>query len=311
MARQRLISTAHGTRADAFGPAEWALLAAPAIMWGSSFLLIAAALETTEPLLITLGRLMFGAVALAFFPRARGSVPREAWPRIILLAVTWMAIPLALFPIAQQWINSSITGMLNAAMPIFATLIAAALLKRLPGRMQAAGVVIGFLGVLLVSLPSLQLAGTAALGVFLIVLATAFYGLSVNIAVPVQQQYGGIPVIWRAQWIAILLSLPLGLASVPGSEFAWTSLAAVAALGVFGTGLAFIAMAELAGRVGATRASVAIYFIPIVAVALGVAVRGDEVEPVSLVGMVLVIIGAYLASRRERVPEPSPVLADA
>jgi drug/metabolite transporter (DMT)-like permease len=79
------------------------------------------------------------------------------------------------------------------------------------------------------------------------------------------------------------------------------------ALGVFGTGLAFIAMAVLVGRAGATRGAVAIYFIPVVALILGVTVRGESVEPVSLAGVALILVGAILTSRREaRARETAP-----
>ena len=70
-------------------------------------------------------------------------------------------------------------------------------------------------------------------------------------------------------------------------------------LGVLGTGLAFVLMATLTGRVGGPRASVAIYFLPIVAIVLGVLVLGETVAPVALLGVLLVIAGAWFASRRE------------
>jgi drug/metabolite transporter (DMT)-like permease len=79
----------------------------------------------------------------------------------------------------------------------------------------------------------------------------------------------------------------------------------VVALGVLGTGVAFVMMATLVGRAGATRGAVAIYFIPIVAVVLGVAVRGDGVTVVALSGVALVIVGAYLTSRRETPASPA------
>ena len=87
--------------------------------------------------------------------------------------------------------------------------------------------------------------------------------------------------------------------SLPSSEFAWSSTLAVAVLGSFGTGLAFVAMTTLVGRVGATRGSVAIYFLPVVAIALGVVFRDETVAAISLVGTGLVLAGAYLSSRRE------------
>jgi drug/metabolite transporter (DMT)-like permease len=69
-------------------------------------------------------------------------------------------------------------------------------------------------------------------------------------------------------------------------------------LGVVGTGIAFALIASLIGRVGSTRASFITYLIPVVALVLGVAFRDDDVAPLALVGVVFVIGGALLASRR-------------
>ena len=77
---------------------------------------------------------------------------------------------------------------------------------------------------------------------------------------------------------------------------------AVAVLGVLGTGIAFALMGTLVGRVGSTRASFITYLIPVVALVLGVVFRGDEVFALELVGVVFVIGGALLASRRTATP---------
>jgi drug/metabolite transporter (DMT)-like permease len=137
----------------------------------------------------------------------------------------------------------------------------------------------------------------------MVVLAVLCYGVAVNVAVPLQQRYGALPVLFRAQIVALVLLLPAAAASLPSSEFAWSSAFAVAALGFFGTGWALVAMTTLVGRVGATRGSVAIYFLPIVAIALGVVFRDETVAAISLVGTAIVLAGAYLTSRRE---EPDP-----
>jgi drug/metabolite transporter (DMT)-like permease len=93
---------------------------------------------------------------------------------------------------------------------------------------------------------------------------------------------------------------PLGVVGWLDSEFAWDATVAVAIAGVVGTGLAFVIMGSLVGRVGSTRASFITYVIPVVALILGVVFRSDEVTFVAIVGVVLVIAGAVLASRRER-----------
>jgi len=302
MSSRRLIETAHGTRRDAFGAHEWALLAAVAAMWGSSFVFIEIGLEHFGPGLIAFARVAIGALTLSLMPRSRRPVDRSDLPRVALLGIVWMAAPLLLFPIGQQWIDSSLAGMINGAVPIFAAVTAAILLRRLPARRQLSGIAIGFAGVVAVLWPATRDADATALGAGLVVLAVLCYGIAVNVAVPLQQRYGALPVLLRAQVAALVLLLPAAVAWTPSSEFAWSSALAVCALGFFGTGWAFVAMTTLVGRVGATRGSVAIYFLPVVAIALGVVFRDETVATISLVGMALVLAGAYLTSRREDPP---------
>lgn len=304
MSNRRLLETAHGTRRDAFGAHEWALLAAVAAIWGSSFLFIEIGLEHFGPGLIAFGRVAIGALTLSLMPRSRRPIERADLPRVALLGIVWMAAPLLLFPIGQQWIDSSLAGMINGAVPIFAGVTAAILLRRLPAGRQLGGIALGFLGVVGVLWPATRNADATALGASLVLLAVLCYGIAVNLAVPLQQRYGALPVLLRAQIIALVLLAPAALVSLPDSEFAWTSALAVAALGFFGTGWAFLAMTTLVGRVGATRGSIAIYFLPVVAIGLGVVFRHETIAAVSIVGTALVLVGAYLTSRREGPPEP-------
>jgi drug/metabolite transporter (DMT)-like permease len=125
------------------------------------------------------------------------------------------------------------------------------------------------------------------------------YGLAVNLAVPLQQRYGALPVLLRAQLAALALLLPFGLWSLPGSHPQWGAALALLPLGILGTGLAFVLMSTLVGRVGGPRGAVATYFIPVVAIALGVIFLDERVAPVALLGTALVLGGAWLTSRRE------------
>lgn len=297
----RLLSTSHGTNREAFSGADWALFLSLVLIWGGSFLFIAIGLDHFHPGLVTFLRVGFGAGTLALVPRARRSpVAKEDWPRVAVLGLIWIALPLSFFPIAQQWINSAVTGMLNGAMPIFTALVSVALLRELPGPRQGLGLVVGFAGIAAISLPSAEGGGTAAIGVVLVLAATICYAFATNIVAPLQQKYGSLAVLARVQWVALVLVTPYGLIGLAGSEFAWSSLTATLAVGVLGTGLAFVLMGTLTGRVGATRASFITYVIPVVALVLGVVFRGDQVAGVAVAGVVLVIIGAFLASRRER-----------
>ena len=141
------------------------------------------------------------------------------------------------------------------------------------------------------------------------------YGLSTHLVVPLQQRYGGIAVIWRAQLSALVLITPVGLWQLPRSAFEWGPVLAMVPLGVVGTGLALVWMADLAGRVGGSRAAVAIYLVPIVAIALGVLVRDEAVSPLALGGMVLVLLGTAgeegAEQRTERADEDRLAVDDA
>jgi drug/metabolite transporter (DMT)-like permease len=289
-----------GRRSGAFAAIDWALLAGVAAMWGSSFLFIDVGVDHLRPELLALLRLAFGVATLAAIPAARRAVPRSSWPAIALLGVVWMAVPFMLFPVAQQWIDSSLAGMLNAAAPLFTAVIAALMARRLPPARQQLGLLIGILGVVAVSWPYLGGAHATAVGAGLMLLATLLYGVAFNLAAPLEERHGALPVIWRAEIVALVLVAPAGLASVPDSSFAWSSLLAVAALGCLGTALAFAAFTTLVGRVGSTRASVTVYFLPPVAIALGALARDEAIAAASLLGAGFVVAGAYLTSRNER-----------
>ena len=213
--RRRVPSTAQGSRLESFGLIEWALLAGVALIWGSSFLLIEIGLESLAPATITWARATFGFLTLAAVPAARQPVDRADYPRVVLLAFVWLIVPFLLFPIAQQHIDSALTGMLNAATPIFSAAIATVLLRSLPRLRQAAGIALGFAGTVAIGLPAARLSADAAWGVLLVVAATFFYGIALNLAVPLQQRYGAPAVMMRALGVATAATAPFGSPAWP------------------------------------------------------------------------------------------------
>ena len=150
------------------------------LTWGGSFLLIDIGLDHFAPTLVAFGRIAFGALTLSLFPAARGPVPRSDWPQIALVGVTWMAIPFVLFAVAQQWIDSSLAGMINAATPLMVALVAALAVRQLPSRLQGAGLLLGFAGVVAISVPSVG-DGSNALGIALVLGAAFLYGIAFNL----------------------------------------------------------------------------------------------------------------------------------
>lgn len=287
------------TDRDAFGVADWGLLGAVGLAWGSSFLLIKIGLEAFHPGLITWARVALGALALLSIPRTRTPIAREDRGRIVVLSLLWVAIPFTLFPLAEQHITSAATGLLLGATPLFTGVIAALFFDRVPRGAQRYGIVVGFVGVALISIGPGRAGGGSLLAVLMVLAATLFYGIATNLAAPLQQRYGAVPVMARMLMIATVFTAPFGVVGAARSSFAVGPALAVVVLGVVGTGFAFAMMATLVGRVGGPRASLVTYLIPVVALALGVVLLGEAVARIAVLGAGLVVVGAWLASRRE------------
>ncbi len=280
---------------------DWGLLLGAASIWGASFFFIDIGLEAFAPGLVTFFRIAFGCMTLWLIPIKRQPIQREDRKNIMLLGVTWMAFPLSMFPIAQQWINSSMTGMLNSAMPVLTVLVGLIMFKIPTASIQLAGVATGLIGLFLIGVPEVTTDGTNALGVLLVVLAVLSYAVAVHIAGPLQRKYGAIPVVRHALLFAVLLSTPYGVVGVTDSGFAWGPMIACLALGAGGTGIAFALAAELNGRVGAVRTSIVTYLIPIIAVLLGVLFRDDSITIWAITGTVVVLLGAFLTTLTQKI----------
>ena len=293
--------TRHPT-GNEFTPVDWSLFAAVGAIWGASFLFIDIGLDALPPGVITLMRVGLGALALALLPRQRVSVEPSDRARVVMLSVVWVAVPFTLFPIAEQHISSALAGLLNGGTPIFAAIFAVLLFRQRTRGKQLLGIAIGFVGVVLVSLPSVGDGSSEAFGVALVIAATVCYGLAVTIAAPLQQRYGSVNLMAKVLALATIWTAPYGLGQMSDATWEAGPVVAVVVLGVVGTGLAFALMGDLVGRVGSTRASFITYLIPAVAVVLGVAFRGDEISALELVGIVVIISGVLLASRRVAAP---------
>lgn len=278
---------------------DWAVLAVPGLIWGMSFYFIAEGLEMFPAMAITPARIGLGALALAPLRAARAPVPRSAWPGIALLAVVWMAVPLTMFPLAEERVSSSLTGMLNGATPLFVAVVGAAVYGLRSSRAQRAGLLVGFAGVVLIAAPAAGDGGSSAVGVALILVALVCYGFSLHIARPLQQSHGVLAVLWRSQLVAFAVTMPLAAGATDDIEFLWGPFLMIVALGVLGTGVAHAVTAGNTARFGATRASASLYLTPVISLVLGAVLRDEDVYLASVIGCAVALLGAYLAGRTD------------
>jgi drug/metabolite transporter (DMT)-like permease len=275
----------------------WLLLIIPGLIWGASFLFIAEGLRSIAPNGVTFVRICIGFATLALFPAARKPVARSDWGSVAWLGVLWFAFPLSMFPFAEQRVSSALTGMLNGANPLFATLVASFIARRVPSRGVAAGLAVGLAGAVLMSVPAMNEGHSSTEGVGMILAALVSYGFALSVARSLQQKYGAVPVIWRAQAVGLVLTAPLGMPALIAAHWSIVPLLSLLALGAFGTAIANVLMASAAGRFGAARASGTTFLIPVVALVLGVVVRHEHVALLAVAGGLVCLTGAWLMKR--------------
>jgi drug/metabolite transporter (DMT)-like permease len=273
------------------------------LTWGSSFLLIAVVIDHFDPSVVPFGRSLAGAVALACFRGAREPISARHWPRIAVLGLVWMALPFWLFPLAEQTVTSGVAGMMNGGLPVVTALITAIWVRRLPSRKRVFAIILGFIGIAIIAAPAVREESQSAKpvadlrGVLLLLAAVGCYAVATNIARPLQAQFAPARLLVRVQLAASLWSLPVALAGINESVFSISSLAALVTLGVVGTGLAFVAFGMLLERTGITRAMIPTYFTPVVGLLLGAVFRDEHIAVLSVAGMAVVILSAWMTSK--------------
>jgi drug/metabolite transporter (DMT)-like permease len=276
------------------------LIAILALLWGSSFFWIKLALEGLTPTQLTFARLALGALVVAPIVLARRlALPgtRAMWGHLAVSALVGNAIPYTLFAVAEQTTSSSLAGVLNSTTPLWTVLIAYTVGQERPiTRTRLVGLLVGFLGAIVVISPwALPLAATPG-GVFACVGAAASYGLAYVYQARYLTNRGLSPLVLTAAQLAIAtallaLTLPIsGSSPRPGA----TAMTAVLILGVFGTGVALVINFALIATEGPTLASVVTYLLPAVALALGVLVLAEPVTWTLPIGASVILIGVAL-----------------
>jgi drug/metabolite transporter (DMT)-like permease len=281
---------------------DWLLLILPGTIWGASFLFIAEGLDAVGPTGVTFLRIAIGFATLSCIPAARRPIVASDWRGTAAVGVLWMAFPLSMFPFAEQHVSSALTGMLNGATPLFVAAVATLAMRQPLTRPVLTGIAVGFAGTVLMAVPGGPGINDATpanqpFGIFLIILALISYGFAINVARPLQLRNGALPVVWRALGIAVLLTAPLGVPAVAAGHWSLRPVAALTALGAFGTGVAYVLTATAAGRMGATRASATAFLIPVIALVLGITVRHEHVAPLAVAGAAICLGGAWLIRR--------------
>lgn len=284
--------------------AEFLLLSA---IWGASFLFIKVGDDAFAPLQVSFGRILLGAVfLLGWLAVTRDRLPRgaRAWWHLFVAGLLFNAVPFSLFAYAETHISSILAGIWNATTPLMTLLFAVALLpQERPTRRRVTGLLIGFAGVVVLLGPWSGLSGGALLGNLAGLGAAVCYGLGFNYT---RRHLSG-----RPESAASLSAAQLGLATLQlavltpfvtdaPASLPVDSVLSVVALGVLGTGFAYILNYDVIRAAGATVASTVTYLIPLFAAVLGVLVLDEALGWNEPAGAVVVILGILASEGRLR-----------
>ena len=307
----------------------WLLFMVASFSWGSSFLFIKIGLDAgLPPLTLVSYRLLVATAFLLVVARLVGArFPRDRWTlgRVVLLALIYVVVPFLLITWGEQYVGSALASILNSLPPLFTIVFGALWLADEPITVnRLAGLVLGFAGAVVLVSPNLGLepapatdAGLVLAGEVAILVSSAFYALGAvfirrNLSGPSVDDPATGPRRLRSIELSIALSVSAAvmttLLAVALEPAAWAApvisgiapeaLLAVVWLGLFGSGIAYLAYFPVLDAWGATRSALIGYTLPVVGIVLGVIVLRERIGLVEVLGTALILGGILLVNSR-------------
>src|SRR5262245_9543951 len=281
----------------------WPTFATLCAIWGLPYFFIKLALQDLSPGCGACGRITLAAAGLVPIPWHRGSLQKAFAQKgaVIAFAVAELVIPFSLIAMGEQWISSSLTGILIATVPLSVVLIAPLFgVRERLGALRIAGLAIGFCGV--VAIVGLDTGHGPMLwaGVACIMISVAGYAIGPLVVERYLSDVDELGAVAASLVVASVLLLPLAAWSAPDHVPATVSLGAVAALGIACTALALYLYFYLINEAGAARASLVAYINPAVAAVIGVLVLDEPFGVATGVGMAMILFGSWLATGKNR-----------
>ncbi len=285
------------------------------VIWGTSFLFIKIGVRELHPLWLTFGRVAAGVLTLlVVIVVTRDRLPRDLrlWGHLTVVALLGVTLPFTLFGFGEQRVSSVLAGIWNAATPLVALPLAVLAFRteRMTTR-RAAGLAIGFVGVLVVLGVWTGVGGSQLTGQLMCFGAAMCYA----VAIPYQKKFiagrtGSGVTMAGAQLLVALAQLTVAaplLAGAPPNPAGLSTevLLSVLALGVLGTGIAFVLNFRVIRVAGASTSSSVTYLMPVVATVVGVLILHEHLHWYEPVGAAIVLVGVAVSQGlrlRRRAP---------
>lgn len=290
---------------------NWIIFISLCLIWGSSFELMKLGMfenhDFSKPLLnpyqvASLRMISAGVVMLPFALKAMKSVPKNLLQYLVYSGLLGSFFPAFLFCIAETKVGGGIAGSLNSLTPLFVIIVGALFFKLTTNTQKIIGVLIGLSGSCILIYANVK--GEAIpnyLSIGYIIVATFMYGINVNMII---KKLTGVPSTQIAAVAFSSLIIPslmilfyTGYFSLPLAETKYVmATTASSVLGILGTAVASILFYILMKRAGGLFASTVTYGIPFVAIGWGL-IHNEIITAIHIVGLVVILIGVYLANK--------------
>jgi drug/metabolite transporter (DMT)-like permease len=278
---------------------SWSLLLVLAAIWGASYLFIKIGLRDLSPAAVAFLRVFLAALVLIGLAAAKGAFGdlRRLAGIIVLVGALQAAGPFLLIALGEQEIASSLAGILVASAPIFTVVLAIWVdhEERASG-MRLLGVGAGFAGVIVLLGLDLGGSGAAVLGGLAVVLAGLGYAVGGLIVKRRLRDVAPLGLAAAVMLASSVLLAPAAALSAPASFPGLGPVAAMLALGVLGTGIAFAIFYELIATVGPARSLLVAYIAPAFAIFYGAVFLDEAITAQTIAGVVLIVGGSWLAA---------------
>lgn len=284
----------------------WLLFSLIGVIWGVPYLFMKVAVDELSIPLIVFSRLAIGATLLIPLAlRENSKSPIKPYLKYILFyAFLEMIVPWTLITSAQRDLSSGVVALLVATVPIWATLFAHHTGDSTAAhRVRIFGIVIGLIGiVLIVGIESFSDFGNT-LALLQVLIAAASYAWAVNMVTRKVVGVSGLTINGIAMFASSILFAPFALTDLPDQSPSLNAVLATLGLGILCSGIAFWVFFIVLDEIGPARASLVVYPNTAVAVVLGIILLGEPITLAIAIGLPLVLIGSYFASRK-----PSPAV---
>ena len=270
-------------------------------LWGVPYLFMRVAVREFDPSVVVFGRVVIGAAILFPIAIRRGVVKQtlRGFKWILAYAIFEMCGPWYLITHAETKINSGLAGLLVATVPIWSTIYSSlAGDKTVWHAKRLMGIIIGFIGLLLIVGIETISGAADPFSVFQMILAAILYSTAMAIILKGMPNGDGVAINAIAMAITAIIFAPAALTSLPTEMPSLNATASLIGLGVLSTGWAFLIYFTLIKEIGQARGSLVTYLNTAFAVVLGVIILGEPLTIGILTGLPLVLLGSYFASRK-------------